>query len=74
MLIACVKQLKEENGRVKKLNVEECLKTEIVVKALEKNGSFISSAGNGAMDRDSTLRQSQAGVLDIWHRPDLLPI
>ena len=41
-MIARMKELEEENRRLKKMYLEEKLKAEIVAEALEKNGEAIS--------------------------------
>ena len=41
-MIARMKELEEENRRLKKLYLEEKLKAEIVAEALEKGGEAIS--------------------------------
>jgi putative transposase len=49
-LMARMKELEDENRRLKKLYAEERLKAEIVAEAPDKkNGSAISAAGDGAM-------------------------
>ena len=72
--MARMKELEEENCRLKKMYVEERLKAEIVAEALTKNGSAISAAGDGAMGRVGAVSHGQAGVPGIWHWPDLLRI
>jgi len=73
-LMARMKELEDENRRLDKMYVEECLKAEIVAEALTKNGGAISVAGDSAMGRDGPVRHGQAGVPGVWHQPDLLPV
>jgi putative transposase len=42
-----MKELEQENARLKKMYAEEKLKAEIVSEALEKNGEAISTQGDG---------------------------
>lgn len=66
-LMARMKELEEENRRLKKMYVEERLKAEIVAEHSQKNGSAISAAGDGAMGRVGAVSHGQAGVPGIWH-------
>jgi putative transposase len=43
-LMARMKELEEENGRLKKMYAEERIKAEIVAEALAKSGSAVSPA------------------------------
>ena len=44
-LMARLKELEDENRRLKKMYAEERLKAEIVTEALTKNGVFVNSCG-----------------------------
>lgn len=46
-LMKRIKELEEENRRLKKMYAEERLKTEIVQEALENSGKIISTQRNG---------------------------
>ena len=46
-MMSRMKELEEENRRLKKMYLEEKLKAEIVSEALEKSGEAISQKGNG---------------------------
>jgi putative transposase len=47
-MMARMKELEEENRRLKKMYAEERLKAEIIAEAMQKSGSAISTAGDGA--------------------------
>ena len=66
-LMARMKELEDENRRLKKMYAEERLKAEIVAEALTKNGSAISAAGDGAMDRGPAFSHHRTGLSGIWH-------
>ena len=46
-MMSRMKELEEENRRLKKMYLEEKLKAEIVAEALEKSGEAISQKGDG---------------------------
>jgi putative transposase len=46
-MMSRMKELEEENRRLKKMYLEEKLKAEIVAEALEKSGEAISQTGDG---------------------------
>ncbi len=46
-MMSCMKELEEENRRLKKMYLEEKLKPEIVSEALEKSGEAISMQRDG---------------------------
>ena len=52
-LMARMKELEEENRRLKKMYAEERLKAEIVQEALSKNGKAIFAPSNGTKGRFS---------------------
>lgn len=54
-LMACMKELADENRRLKTMYAAERLKAEIVAEALTKNGSAISAAGDGSVGRGAAL-------------------
>lgn len=73
-LMARMKELEDENRRLKKMYAEERLKAEIVAEALTKSGRAISSAGDGATGCSATGSQGLPGMSGIWHQQDLLPL
>lgn len=73
-LMARMKELEEENRRLKKMYVEERLKARSSRRRSQKNGCAISAAGDGAMGRNGPLSHGQAGMQGVWHQPDLLPV
>jgi putative transposase len=46
-MMSRMKELEDENRRLKKMDLEEKLKAEIVAEALEKSGEAISNKGDG---------------------------
>jgi hypothetical protein len=69
-----MKELDEENRCPKKMYMEERVKVEIVEEALTKNGSAISTAGDGAVGHVGAVSHDQAGVQGIWYQPNLIPV
>lgn len=65
-LMARLKELEEENRRLKKIYAEERLKAEIVQEALAKNGEAISPARDGQSCRGRKGRADQAGLRSLW--------
>ena len=66
-LMARMKELEDENRRLKKMYAEGRLKAEIVAEALKKIGSAISAAGDGAMGRGPAFTHNRTGLPGIWH-------
>jgi putative transposase len=73
-LMARMKELEDENRRLKKMYAEERLKAEIVAEALAKSGSAISAAGDGAVGRGEPVASDRPGLPGISHQPDLLSL
>ena len=69
-----VKELEEENRRLKKMYAEERLKAEIVQEALEKSGEAIPAQGDGQMRRCRTADLETSGMPGIPHQRNLLPL
>jgi hypothetical protein len=74
-LMARMKELEEDNLRLKKMYVEERLKAEIVAEALTKHGSAISAAGPASIDRWKFVAinrhhrrdiQANSGPRQVW--------
>lgn len=68
-----MKELEDENWRLKKIYAEGRLKPEVAAKALTKSGSAISAARDCsvAVAQRSTTKTCMSGV---WHKPDVLPV
>lgn len=69
-----MKELEDENRRLKKRYLEDKRKGEIVAEALEKSGEAISQMGDGPQNSDRTRRMHRGGVPGIWHQRILLPL
>lgn len=66
LLMARMKELEEENRRLKKMYVEERLiKAEFLAEALTKNGSAISATGDGAMGGNGAGSYGETGVQSV---------
>ena len=72
-LIARLKELEDENRRLKKMYAEERLKAEVAQEALQKRGEAILLTRDGATNRRER-HQHPAGLPGIWHQPDRLPL
>lgn len=73
-LMARMKELEDENRRLKKMYAKERLTAEIVAETLTKNGSAISAAGDGAMGRSSAFSHHRTGLPGVRHQPELLSL
>ena len=73
-LMTRMKELEDENRRLKKMYAEERLKAEIVTEALSKNGCAIRAKNDGAVVRGKQIGHDSRGMPGVWHQPDLLPI
>jgi putative transposase len=72
-LMARLKELEDENRRLKKMYAEERLKAEIVQEALQKSGEAILPTRDGATNRRE-WRQHPTGLPGLLHQLDLLPL
>lgn len=72
-LMARLKELEDENRRLKKMYAEERLKAEMVQEALQKSDKAILPTRDGATGR-RTRRQHPVGLPGIRHQPDLLSL
>ena len=73
-LMARMKELEDENQRLKKMYVEEHLKAEIVAEALTKSSNATSAAGDGAMGRGPAFSHNRTGLPGVRHQPNLLSL
>jgi putative transposase len=73
-LMARLKELEDENRRLKKMYAEERLKAEIVQEALQKSGEAILPSRDGAPGSRTQRHEHTLGVSGVWHQPDLLPL
>ncbi len=73
-MMSRMKELEEENRRLKKMYLEEKLKAEIVTEALEKNGEAISQKGD-SQEGGHRARCVYSGCLrGVSHQRILLPL
>jgi putative transposase len=73
-LMARLRELEEENRRLKKMYAEERLKAEIIQEAMAKSGEAISATRDGATRGCLRQGQHQTGVCVVWHQHDLLSL
>jgi putative transposase len=73
-LMARMKELEDENRRLKKMVAEERLKAEIVTEALQKSGEAILPTRDGPMGSPAQIRQYHPGLRRVRHQPDMLPL
>ena len=73
-LMTRLRELEDENRRLKKMYAEERLKAEIVKEALEKSGEAISSARDGATGGAGDRHCRADGLRSIRYKRDLLPL
>jgi putative transposase len=65
LMMSRIKELEEENRRLKKIYLEEKLKAEIVSEALEKSGEAIPSQGDGHDNSQRAWHLYSGGVPGI---------
>ena len=65
-LIARLKELEDENQRLKKMYAEERLKAEIVKEAHEKSGKAISATQDGAPNSATSRHPYWLGLSRLW--------
>ena len=65
-LMARMKELEEENRRLKKMYAEERLKAEIITEAMQKSGSAISTTRDGAMGGARKSDQYPCCMPGVW--------
>lgn len=61
-MMARLKELEDENRRLKKMYAEERLKAEIVQEALQKSGEAISAQRDGRRSGENQRSEHAAGV------------
>ena len=69
-----MKELEDENRRLKKMYAEERLKAEIIQEALEKSGDAISTQGDGEARGVSKRNSGTYGLPDIQRQRDVLSL
>jgi len=73
-MMSRMKELEEENRRLKKMYMDEKLKAEIVSEALAKNGEAISTARDGPGRGSREECADQPGVRGLWDQRELLSV
>ena len=73
-LMARMKELEQENQRLRKMYVEEKLKAEIVSEALAKSGEAISPARDGSSSSATTRRINSGRLPGVSDQPSLLSL
>jgi putative transposase len=73
-MMARMKELEDENRRLKKMYMDEKLKAEVVSEALAKNGEAISTARDGQRSSSRQESSDQPGLLGVWDQRKLLPV
>ena len=73
-MMSRMKELEDENSRLKKMYLEEKLKAEIVSEALEKSGEAISQTGDGQEGGNRSRCLYQGSLLCISNQRVLLSL
>jgi putative transposase len=73
-MISRMKELEEENWCLKKMNLEEKLKAEIVAEALEKSGEVITQTGDGQKSSERARCVHTGGMPGVWHQRVVLSL
>jgi putative transposase len=73
-MIARMKELEEENRRLKKMYMDEKLKAEIVSESIAKNGDAISTARDGQRSRSRQESVDQPCLRGVWDQRKLLSV
>ena len=73
-LMARMKELEQENQRLRKMYVEEKLKAEIVSEALAKSGEAISPARDGSSSSATARRINSGRLPSVSDQPSLLSL
>ena len=73
-LMTRMKELEEENRRLKKLSIEAQIKANIVAEALAKNCQAISPVRGGQMGSRGERSEHSSGVRGIWFKRKRIPL
>lgn len=73
-MVARMKELEEENRRLKKMYAEAQLSTDLLKEALAKNGEAISAPGDGPNCGRGGAHEHPARLPDLRGQPDVLPV
>ena len=72
--MARMKELDEENKRLKKMYAEKSMQNDLLKEALGKSGEAIPAQGDGRMGGTVSIHQHRFGVSGVQHQPDLLSV
>ena len=67
-MMSRVKELEDENRRLKKMYLEEKLKAEVANEYLKKNSTAVSQARDGQRDGSTARRGYSAGTRSFFHQ------
>lgn len=73
-MVARMKELEEENRRLKKMYAEAQLSTDLLKEALAKNGEAISATRDGPIGSHERAHEHPPRLPDLRGEPDLLPL
>jgi len=74
LMMARLKELEEENRRLKKMYAEEKLKAEVVKEALEKSGKAIPAQGDGETSGIRESDEHSPSLRSFRYQRNLLPL
>ena len=73
-LMARMKELNEENKRLKKMYAEKSMQNDLLKEALGKSGEAVSAQGDGRMGGALPIRQHRAGVSGVLNQLNVLSV
>ena len=73
-LMARMKELDEENKRLKKMYAEKSMQNDLLKEALGKSGEAVSKTRDGRMGGSLPFRQHRSGLPGVLNQRDLLSI
>lgn len=73
-LMSQLKQLQDENRRLKKMYADAQLSADLLKEAMAKNGKAISTPGDGSMGDGRRPHEHPACLPDLCAEPDLLSL
>lgn len=73
-MVARLKELEDENRRLKKMYAEAQLSIDLLKEALAKNGEAISAPGDGQAGCTRRAHTHPARLPDVRHQRDVLPL
>ena len=73
-MMARMKELEEENRRLKKMYAEERLKAEVLNEAITKSGKAISSEEDGSTGNGAVWHERSPGLSHFFDQRDLLSV